>query len=142
MQLITQDVCISQIRSVEISDAQARATHGAHEGTWFFEVTVAHLGATGHARLGWATDAAELQAPVRPSCCKHHRPSPLPPVGLPTVSFSKALLPSSDDAKGRESNLRSARYEGERERTCGILSGHSVRWRSLETFDPPTAAES
>lgn len=43
---------------------QARATHGAHAGTWYYEVTVTHLGATGHARLGWATDAAELQAPV------------------------------------------------------------------------------
>ena len=47
---------------------QVRATHGAQEGTWYYEVTVARLGATGHARLGWATRKAELQAPVRPPC--------------------------------------------------------------------------
>lgn len=41
-----------------------RASHGAHEGTWYCEVTVAHLGDTGHCRLGWATKGAELQAPV------------------------------------------------------------------------------
>lgn len=44
---------------------QVRATHGAHQGTWYYEVRVTHLGATGHARLGWATRKAELQAPVR-----------------------------------------------------------------------------
>lgn len=42
----------------------ARATHGAHEGTWYFEVEVTRLGETGHCRLGWATAKAELQAPV------------------------------------------------------------------------------
>lgn len=42
----------------------ARATHGAHEGTWYCEVTINHLGETGHCRLGWATAKAELQAPV------------------------------------------------------------------------------
>lgn len=41
-----------------------RATHGTHEGTWYYEVTVRHLGSTGHARVGWATRKAELQAPV------------------------------------------------------------------------------
>eukprot|EP00803_Ostreobium_quekettii_P001212 evm.model.scf_206EXC.8 EVM.evm.TU.scf_206EXC.8 scf_206EXC:80995-86740(-) len=41
-----------------------RATHGAHEGCWYFEVKVTHLGATGHCRIGWATRKAELQAPV------------------------------------------------------------------------------
>ncbi|GBF97369.1 histone methyltransferase complex subunit [Raphidocelis subcapitata] len=41
-----------------------RATHGAHEGTFYCEVTVTHLGETGHCRLGWATAKAELQAPV------------------------------------------------------------------------------
>ena len=38
--------------------------HGAHEGTWYYEVRMEHLGATGHARLGWGTRKAELQAPV------------------------------------------------------------------------------
>ncbi|KAG1654194.1 hypothetical protein FOA52_004569 [Chlamydomonas sp. UWO 241] len=41
-----------------------RATHGVHCGTWYCEVAVTHLGATGHARMGWATKKAELQAPV------------------------------------------------------------------------------
>lgn len=43
---------------------QVRATHGAHEGTWYYEVHVQHLGTTGHVRVGWATRNAELQAPV------------------------------------------------------------------------------
>jgi Set1/Ash2 histone methyltransferase complex subunit ASH2 len=43
---------------------QARATHGAFVGTWYFEVAVVHLGASGHVRLGWSTRRAELQAPV------------------------------------------------------------------------------
>ncbi len=42
----------------------ARASHGAHVGTWYCEVRVTRLGATGHARLGWVTRKAELQAPV------------------------------------------------------------------------------
>lgn len=41
-----------------------RATHGVHCGTWYCEVAVTHLGATGHVRTGWATKKAELQAPV------------------------------------------------------------------------------
>lgn len=43
---------------------QVRATHGACEGTWFYEVTVTHLGSTGHVRVGWSTRKGELQAPV------------------------------------------------------------------------------
>ena len=39
--------------------------HGAFQGTWYYEVRMEHLGATGHARLGWGTRKAELQAPVR-----------------------------------------------------------------------------
>jgi Set1/Ash2 histone methyltransferase complex subunit ASH2 len=31
----------------------ARATHGAASGAWYCEARVEHLGATGHARLGW-----------------------------------------------------------------------------------------
>lgn len=41
-----------------------RATHGAHAGTWYYEVRVGQLGATGAVRLGWATREAELQACV------------------------------------------------------------------------------
>eukprot|EP00884_Botryococcus_braunii_P010946 jgi/Botrbrau1/19853/Bobra.0124s0089.2 len=41
-----------------------RATHGCHNGTYYFEVKIDHLGETGHARLGWATRQAELHAPV------------------------------------------------------------------------------
>ena len=41
-----------------------RATHGAAAGAHFFEVTLRHLGETGHARVGWATRKAELHAPV------------------------------------------------------------------------------
>ena len=60
----------------------ARGTHGASEGTWYFEVELTALGGEsaaipstssssssasfylGAARVGWATRAAELQAPV------------------------------------------------------------------------------
>lgn len=45
-------------------DMQVRATHGVHQGTWYFEVNVRHLGFSGHTRVGWATRSAELQAPV------------------------------------------------------------------------------
>lgn len=34
------------------------------QGAWYCEVKVAHLGETGHVRLGWCTRKAELQAPV------------------------------------------------------------------------------
>lgn len=42
----------------------ARATHGAFQGTWYFEIKVGHLGDTGHVRLGWSTRKGDLQAPV------------------------------------------------------------------------------
>lgn len=32
--------------------AQARATHGTHQGTWYFEVHIEQLGKSGAARLG------------------------------------------------------------------------------------------
>ncbi|WVZ93058.1 hypothetical protein U9M48_039073 [Paspalum notatum var. saurae] len=41
-----------------------RATRGVAAGAWYFEVRVVHLGTTGHTRLGWATDRADLQLPV------------------------------------------------------------------------------
>lgn len=41
-----------------------RATHGAHSGTWYYEVRVGVLGGTGAARLGWATRGAGLEGPV------------------------------------------------------------------------------
>ncbi|GJN28334.1 hypothetical protein PR202_gb16444 [Eleusine coracana subsp. coracana] len=41
-----------------------RATRGVAAGTWYFEVKVVHLGPTGHTRLGWATNRADLQTPV------------------------------------------------------------------------------
>eukprot|EP00240_Pyramimonas_obovata_P001044 CAMPEP_0118930446 /NCGR_PEP_ID=MMETSP1169-20130426/7130_1 /TAXON_ID=36882 /ORGANISM="Pyramimonas obovata, Strain CCMP722" /LENGTH=473 /DNA_ID=CAMNT_0006872805 /DNA_START=10 /DNA_END=1431 /DNA_ORIENTATION=- len=42
----------------------ARATHGVREGCWYFEITIEHLGETGHARCGWCTSKADIQAPV------------------------------------------------------------------------------
>ncbi|TVU50833.1 hypothetical protein EJB05_02224, partial [Eragrostis curvula] len=41
-----------------------RSTRGVAAGAWYFEVKVVHLGATGHTRLGWATNRADLQTPV------------------------------------------------------------------------------
>ena len=41
-----------------------RATHGAHKGAWYYEMTVKSLGDTGAVRVGWSTASAELQAPV------------------------------------------------------------------------------
>ncbi|GAB4821654.1 hypothetical protein N2152v2_008700 [Parachlorella kessleri] len=41
-----------------------RSTHGAYEGTWYFEVLLEDLGKTGAARVGWSTGRGELQAPV------------------------------------------------------------------------------
>ncbi|GJM88031.1 hypothetical protein PR202_ga04049 [Eleusine coracana subsp. coracana] len=41
-----------------------RATRGVAAGDWYFEVKVVHLGSTGHTRLGWATNRADLQTPV------------------------------------------------------------------------------
>ena len=34
-----------------------RCTHGVATGAWYCEVRVVHLGATGHARLGWCASA-------------------------------------------------------------------------------------
>mmetsp|Transcript_38544 Transcript_38544/g.53516 ORF Transcript_38544/g.53516 Transcript_38544/m.53516 type:complete len:327 (+) Transcript_38544:142-1122(+) len=47
----------------------ARATHAVKAGCWYFEVEVVHLGATGHARVGWCSKRADIQAPV--GCDKH-----------------------------------------------------------------------
>eukprot|EP00976_Prorocentrum_cordatum_P067580 1178805-Prorocentrum_minimum.AAC.4 len=48
-----------------VSDVcQARATHGVQDGCWYFELTIEHLGETGHARCGWCTSKADIQAPV------------------------------------------------------------------------------
>lgn len=41
-----------------------RANRGVDDGAWYFEITVEFLGPTGHTRLGWATQKAEVQAPV------------------------------------------------------------------------------
>lgn len=41
-----------------------RASHGVHQGTWYCEVKITKLGKTGHARVGWCTKKAEMQAPV------------------------------------------------------------------------------
>lgn len=41
-----------------------RATAGAYQGTWYFEIKIDYLGKTGAVRVGWATRKAELQAPV------------------------------------------------------------------------------
>ncbi|KAG2559988.1 hypothetical protein PVAP13_8KG032200 [Panicum virgatum] len=41
-----------------------RATRGVAAGAWYFEVRFVHLGATGHTRLGWVTNRADLQTPV------------------------------------------------------------------------------
>ncbi|CAD6258345.1 unnamed protein product [Miscanthus lutarioriparius] len=41
-----------------------RATHGVTAGTWYFEVKIVYLGPTGHTRLGWATNRADIETPV------------------------------------------------------------------------------
>ncbi|RDX84342.1 Protein TRAUCO, partial [Mucuna pruriens] len=41
-----------------------RATRGVVEGAWYFEIRVVKLGESGHTRLGWSTEKADLQAPV------------------------------------------------------------------------------
>jgi len=43
-----------------------RATHGVSSGTYYYEVRVqeSHLNEEGHARIGWSTEAGDLQAPV------------------------------------------------------------------------------
>ncbi|KAL5206166.1 hypothetical protein ABZP36_034375 [Zizania latifolia] len=41
-----------------------RATRGVASGAWYFEVKVLRLGPSGHTRLGWATNNADIHAPV------------------------------------------------------------------------------
>lgn len=43
-----------------------RATHGVASGSWYYEVTVGEPlnGEDGHTRIGWSSEAGELQAPV------------------------------------------------------------------------------
>lgn len=48
----------------DLGFVKVRATHGACEGTWFYEAKIEHLGTSGHVRLGWSTRKGELQAPV------------------------------------------------------------------------------
>lgn len=54
--------------SVSVSSSKgyrtARSTLLVNEGAWYFEVIVAHLGDSGHARVGWSTNMCELNAPV------------------------------------------------------------------------------
>mmetsp|Transcript_2977 Transcript_2977/g.4752 ORF Transcript_2977/g.4752 Transcript_2977/m.4752 type:complete len:335 (-) Transcript_2977:810-1814(-) len=56
------------IDSVTLASAKgyrtARSTLCVDEGAWYFEVVVAHLGDSGHARVGWSTKWGELNAPV------------------------------------------------------------------------------
>ncbi|CAI5474571.1 unnamed protein product [Closterium sp. Yama58-4] len=40
------------------------ATRGVLEGAWYFEIHMLHLGSTGHTRIGWATQRADMQTPV------------------------------------------------------------------------------
>lgn len=42
----------------------ARATHGAHVGTWYCEVTVTHLGATGERRAALGAQRARRRGSV------------------------------------------------------------------------------
>ena len=74
----TQPVLLSRFfksERIEVSDDRltaastkgyrmVRATRGVAAGAWYFEVRVVHLGATGHTRLGWVTNRADLQTPV------------------------------------------------------------------------------
>lgn len=71
-------ICLSRVHKaekVELSDDRlsamstkgyrmVRATRGVVDGDWYFEVRVVRTGASGHARLGWATESGDLQAPV------------------------------------------------------------------------------
>ncbi len=50
--------------SVIVVCMQARGNRGVFRGTWYYEVRVGSLGATGACRLGWATNQADLQGPV------------------------------------------------------------------------------
>lgn len=40
-----------------------QSNRGTYSGTWFFEITVVHLGSTGHCRLGVGTARQEIDAP-------------------------------------------------------------------------------
>ncbi|MQM02934.1 hypothetical protein Taro_035714 [Colocasia esculenta] len=71
-------ICLSRVHKaekVELSEDRltagstkgyrmVRATRGVIEGAWYFEISVVHLGETGHTRLGWTTEKGDLQAPV------------------------------------------------------------------------------
>ncbi|EPS71080.1 hypothetical protein M569_03680, partial [Genlisea aurea] len=71
-------ICLSKVykaEKVELSDDRlsasstkgyrmVRATRGVSEGAWYFEISLVHLGETGHTRLGWSTEKGDLQAPV------------------------------------------------------------------------------
>mmetsp|Transcript_11604 Transcript_11604/g.42437 ORF Transcript_11604/g.42437 Transcript_11604/m.42437 type:complete len:296 (-) Transcript_11604:123-1010(-) len=74
-----------------------RATHGVAYGSWYFEVLVKHLGATGHCRLGWSTERGELQAPV----------------GYDDRSFSYRDINGSKVHKARRAGYGSAYVEGD-----------------------------
>ena len=52
------------VKPEALTAAQARATHGAFQGTWYFEIKITKLGKSGHVRLGWSTRKGDLQAPV------------------------------------------------------------------------------
>lgn len=41
----------------------AQSNRGTYFGTWFFEISVVHLGSTGHCRLGVGTARQEIDAP-------------------------------------------------------------------------------
>ena len=40
------------------------ASHGVKSGSFYFEITIARLGETGHARVGWKSKKGERNAPV------------------------------------------------------------------------------
>ncbi|XP_074594235.1 set1/Ash2 histone methyltransferase complex subunit ash2 [Brevipalpus obovatus] len=41
----------------------ARATHGAHFGTWYFEIKITDMPPGSHTRLGWSQEMGNLQCP-------------------------------------------------------------------------------
>jgi len=57
-------ICIYNTGSCSTLSKQVRATHGCHEGTWYYEVTINKLGVSGAVRVGWATRVCDLQTPV------------------------------------------------------------------------------
>lgn len=75
----------------------ARASHGVHEGAWYCEVRVSHLGRSGHCRLGWCTRKAELQAPV----------------GFDTFGFSYRDIEGSKVTEGRREPYGEPFVEGD-----------------------------